>query len=199
MKRGAVLLLLLAALGTALYLLRSPPSPAVTPDHPPPPVPRKARQKALLPAAPAEGGGVPEAQVKAALLLQILRHTPWPAPDTGKEAAPVLVGVLGISPVGDELHLTAMDKQIGPRPVRVVRGNDSAELPPCHLLFIPRGWRDDWDLIFPSVRKSGVLLVGEEEGFLAAGGGILSTVAATRAASDIGTMAARISAPTPEA
>jgi len=175
-KKGAAVLVLIAIV-SALFLLRPstplPTSPPTLAQHrPPPPTPRKPRQKLSPILAPAEGKGVPEAEIKAAMLYQFLKLTPWPPPGPEQVNAPLRVGVLGISPVGDHLHRTAMDKEIDHRRIMVVRGSDLGELPPCHILFIPFGWKDDWDLILPAVPKRGVLIVGEEGGFLEAGGGI---------------------------
>jgi len=160
--RIALALALLSILAAGVFLLARPAKPSAPP-------PRKARQKLLerLPTVPP--GEVSEGELKAAMILKIGEYVEWSAAPAAP-GTPFVVGVLGDSAVGD--HLVALGPKTlkDGRSLKVLRVDDPLGTGPCHVVFIPEGWKDDWDLVLKDLGRAGLLLVGEEPGFLGAGG-----------------------------
>lgn len=145
----------------------APPTPAVEPAR------EKPRQK-FVRTDVAEEGGVTESQLKAAALLALSRNVTWPASSFANPESPFLIGVLGLSPVADDfLKPDRPARKVGDRTVQLRRGSEPGQLDKCHVIFVPEGWKDDWGLLLKELCTPGVLVVGEEDGFLEAGGILL--------------------------
>lgn len=116
-------------------------------------------------------------KVRAAVLLNFLRFTEWPASAFTKPDAPMVVGVLGDDPFGTVLEKTFEGKTIGNRTIRVVRlagsgaGKATAQqLRECHLLFVADSEKSRLKEHLAATAGSATLTVGDLGGFALAGG-----------------------------
>ncbi len=115
-------------------------------------------------------GGEPatkEYQVKAAFLYNFAKFVDWPARSFPDANAPIVIGVLGESPFGDELEKLAKGRRINGRPI-VVRWVSAEGARSCHLLFVGAG--DEGRFAGIKDGLPGVLTVGESDGFSRRGG-----------------------------
>jgi hypothetical protein len=111
-----------------------------------------------------------EYQVKAAYLFNFLKFVEWPENTFVDPLAPMVIGVVGDDPFGSALPQVVIGKTVQGRDVviRIYRAGE--DLRGAHILFIGSSERKKLPAIFSSLRGSGVLTVGDMEGFLDSGG-----------------------------
>ncbi|MCE5310059.1 MAG: YfiR family protein [Acidobacteriales bacterium] len=108
-----------------------------------------------------------EYRVKAAFLYNFARFAEWPQ---SRNAAPLVIGVLGADPFGGALANTVHGKTIGGRQIVVRRVGSVEAASGCAILFVSSSERNRWPEILTPLRHTAVLTVGDAPGFLAAGG-----------------------------
>lgn len=116
-----------------------------------------------------------EYQVEAAFLYHFAKYVTWPPRAFATPDAPILIGVLGDDPFGDELtQAVAREKPVQGRSFRVLRSRSAADLVQCHLLFISASEAGRFAQHFAALQRarSAALTVGESSEFLDAGGAI---------------------------
>lgn len=111
-----------------------------------------------------------EYKVKAACIYNFAKFVEWPAQKLAGGSAPIVIGVLGPNPFGDELENALRGRQVNGRPV-VVRQFDNLEAAKAaHLLFVSL---NDESKLRRALKEYGVLTVGQSELF-ARNGGIIT-------------------------
>lgn len=114
-----------------------------------------------------------EYTVKAAYLFQFGRYVQWPPEAFSSRDAPFVIGILGKDPFGRVFDEVARTKRIDGRPVVIRRFASLDEYKTCHILFIPATFGHAGTIAaVEKLKKSLVLLVGEEPGFAEQGGAI---------------------------
>lgn len=111
-----------------------------------------------------------EYQVKAAFLYNIPKFVEWPAGSFNNDSDPVVIGVFGKSPFGDQLNVIVRDRKINGRDIVVKQVNSAEEIKATHLLFFSINDDRQFSVIQAAIRDSPVLTVGESASFAAAGG-----------------------------
>ena len=106
----------------------------------------------------------PEYEVKATLLVKILRFVAWPKEDGKDHVSPIDIGVLGNDPFGPELDKAVADKEVDGRTLRVRRAKKLSDLGGCDVLFLAQPATEDIPSIRPALRAKPVLTVGDQEG-----------------------------------
>lgn len=110
-----------------------------------------------------------EYRVKAGFLFNFLKFTEWPAVNL-PAGQPFRIGVLASPAVHALIAEQLKDKTVGGRAVEVVDlPADAADIS-CHLLFLPRSSEVPLAQLTDRLGSTSILLVGETEGFAAAGG-----------------------------
>ena len=113
-----------------------------------------------------------EYKVKAAFIYNFAKFVAWPAQKFADGNAPLVIGVLGPNPFGDELENALNGRQVNGRPV-VVRQFDNPEAAKAaHLLFVSL---NDEPRLRRALKEYGVLTVGQSELFARSGGMITFT------------------------
>lgn len=108
----------------------------------------------------------PEPELKAAILANMLLFVDWPA--QGAQAPNRLtVCYLDAGPVAAAL-LQLDGKVLKGKPLHVVRV-DAATISGCHALYVSPLDAASLPLVVPSLRASGILLVGDSPGYLQRG------------------------------
>jgi YfiR/HmsC-like len=111
-----------------------------------------------------------EYKIKAAFIYNFAKFVEWPAQKLAEDRAPIVIGVLGPNPFGDELENALKGRQINGRPV-VVRQFDNPEAAKtAHLLFVSL---NDESKLRRALKEYGVLTVGQSDAF-ARNGGIIT-------------------------
>ncbi len=113
--------------------------------------------------------------VKAAYLVNFIRFTEWMSPPPITDNGPFVIGVAGNRELEDYLWRITSGKLLQGRKIRVRRLISPTDAPDCQLIYIQAAQHtaaspfssSDW---LHAVRGAPVLTVGEEEGFLQAGG-----------------------------
>jgi hypothetical protein len=111
-----------------------------------------------------------EARVKAAFLLNFPKYIEWPTNAFAETNSPIVVAVLGADSIADEFAAMSEGRNIEGRPVRLVRVTAPGPSRDCHILFIGGGQNRKLADTLSKLRGLNILLVGESDGFLEAGG-----------------------------
>lgn len=103
-----------------------------------------------------------EYQVKAAFLYNFTKFVEWPSTSFSDPTEPIVIGVLGENPFGDELENVVRGRKVNGRPL-VVREFDSvADLKGVHLVFISAAADKRMGAHTHALEREGMLTVGED-------------------------------------
>ncbi len=114
-----------------------------------------------------------EQEVKAAMLLKILRFVEWPKDTFTAERPNFVFCAAGSDSVAAALEKLLRTQRIAGRAVewRTLGGNDLVrESQDCHLLFVPSAQTWALEGLLKSLKGRRILLVGDRPGFLESGG-----------------------------
>src|SRR5215469_5221333 len=90
----------------------------------------------------AQNSGFSEYQVKAAFLYNFGKFVEWPTNEFASTNAPLVIGIYGESPFGNDLAEVIRDRTINGHPV-TAREVSTNELKSCQILFIARSGQKD--------------------------------------------------------
>jgi hypothetical protein len=121
----------------------------------------------LLPAATEYGQTVDEYEVKAAFLYNFSKFVDWPA---ARATGPFSICIFGDDPFGIKIEIATRGKTVNGREIRIRRLKDPAEARDCHILFAASADKKKTQQLFDAISLLPVLIVGENEEFLRAGG-----------------------------
>jgi hypothetical protein len=115
-------------------------------------------------------GQIDEYQVKARFLCNFARYVEWPSESFKAGNDPIVICILGKDPFGGALDQAVNGKEVQGRRflVRPISG-----IPPdlhCHILFVPLSERKQFRSTAGTLNGSGILTIGEIQGFTADGG-----------------------------
>jgi hypothetical protein len=105
-----------------------------------------------------------EHEIKAAFVYNFLKFVEWPEDRFGKTNSPVIIGVVGTSPITAALEITVKDRAINGREIHVKTVETLEGAKASHLLYFPAATDHRADEFLSSV-PAGVLTVGESGGF----------------------------------
>lgn len=131
-----------------------------------------------------------EYQVKAAFLGKFAYYVEWPKEAFATDDAPLIIGILGRDPFGEQLDQLTENATVGGHPLQLERFARVEEVEACHILFISRSEKRRLSAILEAV-GSGVLTVSELEWFAQSGGMIRLGIEAERIRFEINPEAAR--------
>lgn len=115
-------------------------------------------------------GQIDEYQVKARFLSNFARYVDWPSGSFQAANDPIVICVLGPNPFGRALDQAVDGKEVDGRPFLVRWISDIPPNLPCHILFVPSSQQQRFRSRAGSLERSGILTVGETQGFPADGG-----------------------------
>ena len=113
---------------------------------------------------------IDEYQVKAAFLYNFAKFVEWPALTFKTDKDPLRICVLGQDPFGSALGDAVGGKTVLGRPFVLTEISSAGQLTDCQILFISSSERKHLRSIFAELRTTGILTVGETDGFAAEGG-----------------------------
>jgi hypothetical protein len=111
-----------------------------------------------------------EYQIKAAFLFNFAKFVEWPPAAFAEATSPMVIGILGENPFGDDLERTIRGKTINNRPLVIKEFRSPAEATNCHVLFISTSEKQRLPEILKSLHGTSVLTVGETDRFTETGG-----------------------------
>jgi len=114
-----------------------------------------------------------EYRIKAAFLYNFTKFVEWPAACFPNESSPIIIGVFGQNPFGDELEKIVQGRTVNHHPIVVNLIATAAAAATVHLLFVPAG--EETRLPATAWRSAAIVAVGESESFAAGGGTITFT------------------------
>ena len=141
--------------------------------------PRKVLAVLAL-AVPALGGLVlalariqgSEEEIKAAFLYKFTHFVEWEDGSFRNAAAPYVIGVLGKDPFGKALDETLADKKVNGRGFSIVRAAAPEALKGCHMVYVSPSEKGNRAELLQALNGANLLVVGDSEGFAAAGAAI---------------------------
>lgn len=113
---------------------------------------------------------VPEAEVKAAFLLNFARYTEWPDSVFSGSADDFRIGVLGPESAVEPIERVLKGKKIGGRTPKALRGAAPRDLKTCALVYILESEKDQTQDLLREYKGLPILTVGETPGFGEIGG-----------------------------
>jgi hypothetical protein len=137
------------------------------------------------------GSPVEEYRVKGAFLLNFANFVEWPSDTFKGPHDAIVICVLGTSPFSPDLDAAARKVLAQNRPVAVQLIPDPQHVAGCHIVFVSVSDRRRVHALIGAVKGTGVLTVGESEGFIAGGGIIEFKVEENRVKMEISTAAAK--------
>lgn len=111
-----------------------------------------------------------EYQVKAAFLFNFTKFVEWPDGSFEDPQAPIVVGIIGDDPFGDDLGRIIAGQKVQGRSLVIRRERWGDDLRRCHVLFVSASEHEHSSRILGSVQSASVLTVSDMEGFAKAGG-----------------------------
>lgn len=111
-----------------------------------------------------------EFQVKAAYLFNFLKFVEWPDDPSPDPHGKWVIGIVGDSPVGDELLHLAEGKNVQGRELQVKKMQAADNLRACHILFISESEKKRLPSILVALHGSSVLTVADIDHFVGSGG-----------------------------
>ena len=111
-----------------------------------------------------------EYQIKAAFLYNFAKFVVWPDRTFASDSAPLVIGVYGSNPFGDQIRAIAKDHKINGREIQFKSVNNATEAAGVHILFIDATEDSQVAEILAELKTAPVLTIGETDKFVAAGG-----------------------------
>jgi hypothetical protein len=112
-----------------------------------------------------------EYQVKAAFIFNFAKFVEWPATAFSDAKSPLVIGILGENPFGEDLERIVHAKTLNQRSIEVKKNCQNAEeAKKCHVLFISTSEKKRLQEILSAVAGTNILTVSEMDGFIEAGG-----------------------------
>src|SRR4051794_28816296 len=113
-----------------------------------------------------------EYKYQAVYLYNFLLFVDWPADAFPSATDPIVIGVLGLDPLGAALDEAVKDEVVKGRRVVVKRFKRIQDMERCHLLYIGRSEKPRLEPIFLRLENSCVLTVSDIDDFTKRGGAV---------------------------
>jgi hypothetical protein len=117
-----------------------------------------------------------EYQLKAAFVFNFAKFVDWPPNVYSSPQSPFAICILGSDPFGSVIDDALRGKAVADHPVVVRRVKDTAAARHCQILFVSASERSRLREILESLKDANALVVGDFDGFAAAGGTIELTL-----------------------
>jgi len=127
---------------------------------------------ACVPMSSAQSAAPGEYQLKAAFLFNFAKFIDWPTTSFSNPQERFSICILGADPFGSGMDELLQGKTIADRRVSVERSHQLAEMRHCQMVFVSSSEKARVREILEGLKGTNALVVGETEGFAAAGGTI---------------------------
>jgi hypothetical protein len=113
---------------------------------------------------------VNEYQMKAAYLYNFAKFVEWPSQTFKNDSDPIMICVLGQEPLFRTLQEAVNGEKIEDRELIVREVSDVQQMSVCHILFIGSSDLKYLRSVLRDLKITGILTVGEADGFTSEGG-----------------------------
>jgi len=103
----------------------------------------------------------PDYRLHANIIYRFTKYIEWPA---GKKSGDFIIGIVGDSPLYDDLKNMSNNKTVGDQKITVVKMSPSANSYPCQILFISEEESSSLKRIATLTAGAATLIVSESEG-----------------------------------
>jgi hypothetical protein len=110
-----------------------------------------------------------EHKVKAAFIHKFIMFTTWPSSAFDSSNSPVVIGVLGESPIWSGLKDLEAKPVMG-RSLKIVKVNEPKHEQKCHIIFFSKEKINEAKSFLQKMDRSAILTIGESDGFAEIGG-----------------------------
>lgn len=110
-----------------------------------------------------------EVQLKVAYLYNFAKFIHWPEDSFTDEQSPLVIGVLGRSPIEDALA-SLVQKTVRNRPIVIRNFLKVEDVQDCHLLYISPSSSKPLETILTMLSSKAIVTVGDGKDFAARGG-----------------------------
>jgi YfiR/HmsC-like len=121
-----------------------------------------------------------EYQLKAAFVYNFAKFVDWPPKVYSGPQSPFSICILGTDPFGSVIDDTLRGKTVADHPVVVRRDKDATAARHCQIVFVSASERHRLPDVFAGLKGGNALIVGDVDGFAAAGGAIELTLQDSR-------------------
>lgn len=108
-------------------------------------------------------------RAEALFIYNFSRLIEWPA---SYKSGPFVIGVIGATPLLNQLKGFTSGKQVGSQPISVKSFNSVADISTCHILFVPFAETKNLPKIVPKLSGKSTLIISEKNGAIESGAGI---------------------------
>jgi hypothetical protein len=119
-----------------------------------------------------EGMSSREYELKAAFVYNFTKFIEWPAPSFASVTAPLVMGVLGETPLESELAELMRDRSVNGRAILLKKVASAADALSTHLLFVSVSAETQFASWHGEIESMPVVTVGESHSFIEHGGTI---------------------------
>jgi len=111
-----------------------------------------------------------EYQIKAAFIYNFMQFVDWPQGTFADPKAPIIIATLGPDPFNGLLDVAMKGRTVGQRSLVVRHFSNAADATKCQVLFVAADGDDQFSATMQKLGPTGILTVGETEGFIQSGG-----------------------------
>jgi hypothetical protein len=111
-----------------------------------------------------------EYQIKSAFIFNFAKFVEWPTNALNNDQAPIVIGVLGANPFGENLEKTINGKKVDAHPLVIKEIRSLSDAANCQILFICTSEKPKLRDILGNIKGASVLTIGEMENFTDNGG-----------------------------
>ncbi|MBI2423175.1 MAG: YfiR family protein [Candidatus Hydrogenedentes bacterium] len=111
-----------------------------------------------------------EEELKAAFIFRFLNFIEWPENTFEKEDDPIIVGLLGESPMEKELDKALSGKYVQERPLQLKLGATAEALKDCQVVFIAESASEELAAVLEQLKGAPIVTVSDLPDFARKGG-----------------------------
>jgi hypothetical protein len=116
---------------------------------------------------------IKETEIKAAFIYNFTKFVEWPAASFPGKGEPIVIGILGETPLAAELGVIVEGRKVNGRPIVVTDVRTVDEVAPVQMLFVSATEDEQFRALAPAISTNALLTVGESPAFAAAEGAIV--------------------------
>ncbi len=108
-------------------------------------------------------------KLQSIFIYNFTKYIEWPASYTSGN---FIIGVIGQSPLINELNNLSKSKKVGNQPIVITKFNSVSEISKCNILFVPKNKSSELNDVINKLKSTSTLIITEKEGLAKQGAGI---------------------------
>ena len=107
-------------------------------------------------------GKAQDEKFKALFMYNFTKYIEWPQ---NKQSGDFVIGVVGGSPIIEELNAIAQRKTVGSQTIKVKQISATDDVTKMHIVYVPEGKSGDAEALAGKVKGKGVVLITDKPGY----------------------------------